>query len=136
MAPVDRRAPALVALLLFAVGTVSATVLDGRLPASEESVAGWILQVLGYLAAIAGGVLLLGVTAGSPGRRSGAVVLGAVVLLVVVDAVALGADDGGGADIGLGGVRLLGLLAIGVIALRLAPAVARERRSAAPPAGS
>lgn len=136
MAPVDRRAPALVALLLFAVGTVLATVLDGRLPASEESVAGWILQVLGYLAAITGGVLLLGVAAGSPGRRSGAVVLGAVVLLVAVDAVALGVDDGGGADIGLGGVRLLGLLAIGVIALRLAPAVARERRSAAPPAGS
>ena len=135
MTATDRRALALAALLLFAVGTVLATVLDGRLPASEESVAGWIFEGLGYLAAIAGGVLLLGVSAGHPGRRSGAVVLGAVVLLLVVDAVAFGADDGGGADIGLGGVRLIGLLAIGVVALRLAPVVARERRSTAPPAG-
>lgn len=126
MAPVDRRAPALVALLLFAVATVLATVLDGRLPAGEESVTGWILQVLGYLVAIAGGVLLL-TTDGHPGRRSGAVVLGAVVLLVLIDGLAL-ARDGGGADIGMGGVRLLGLLAVAVVALRLAPVVARERR--------
>lgn len=130
MAPVDRRAPALAALLLFAVATVLATVLDGRLPASEESVAGWVLQVLGHLAAVVGGVLLL-TSDGHPGRRSGAVVLGAVVLLVLVDAVAL-AGDGGGANIGLGGVRLLGLLAVAVVALRLAPAVARARRPGPP----
>ena len=54
----DRRAPALVALLLFALATVAATALDGRLPAGEDSVSGWVLQVLGHLAAIAGGVLL------------------------------------------------------------------------------
>ncbi|MGY1752800.1 hypothetical protein [Blastococcus sp. SYSU D01042] len=128
----DRRAPALAALLLFAVATVAATALDGRLPASEDSVAGWVLQVLGHLAAIAGGVLLL-TTDGHPGRRSGAVVLGAVLVLVLADALALAlADDAGGANIGLGGVRLLGLVAVGAVALRLAPAVARDRRS--PPA--
>ena len=67
----DRRAPALVALLSFAVATVLATVLDGRLPAGEESVAGWVLQVLGYLAAAdsggadigLGGVRLIGLLA-------------------------------------------------------------------------
>lgn len=128
----DRRAPALAALMFFAVATVLATALDGRLPASEESVAGWVLQVLGYLAAVAGGVLLL-TTAGHPGRRSGAVVLGAVALLLVVDAVALAADDGG-ANIGLGGVRLIGLVAIGVVAVRLAPVVARDRRERPPAA--
>lgn len=132
MAPVDRRSPALVALLLFAVATVLATVLDGRLPASEESIAGWILQVLGYLAAITGGVLLL-TTDGHPGRRSGAVVVGAVVLLSLVDAVAL-ADDGGGANIGLGGVRLIGLVAVVWVAVRLMGAVAGGRRSVPPTA--
>jgi hypothetical protein len=131
MTAVDRRALALAALLVFAVATVLATVLDGRLPATEESIAGWIFQGLGYLAAIAAGILL-GTTAGHPGRRSGALVFGAVVLLLVVDAVAITADDGGGADVGLGGVRLLGLLIIGVVALRLAPVVARERRPGPP----
>lgn len=115
MGAVDRRAPALAALL------------EGRLPASEDSVAGWVLQVLGHVAAVAGGVLLL-TTDGHPGRRSGAVVLGAVLVLVLTDAVALAEDDGG-ANIGLGGVRLLALLAVAAVALRLAPAVARDRRS-------
>ena len=79
------------------------------------------------------GVLLLAfavllTTDGHPGRRSGAVVLGAVLVLVLTDAVALAEDDGG-ANIGLGGVRLLALLAVAAVALRLAPAVARDRRS-------
>lgn len=127
MGAVDRRAPALAALLFSAVATVGATALEGRLPASEDSVAGWALQVLGHVAAVAGGVLLL-TTDGHPGRRSGAVVLGAVLVLVLTDAVALAEDDGG-ANIGLGGVRLLALLAVAAVALRLAPAVARDRRS-------
>ena len=50
--------------------------------------------VLGLLAALTGGVLLL-TSEGHPGRRSGAVVVGAVVLLSLVDAVALADDDGG-----------------------------------------
>jgi hypothetical protein len=133
MTGVDRRPAALAALLAFAVATVLATVFDGRLPASEESVAGWILQVLGYVAGIAGGVLLL-TTRGLPGRGAGFVVVGAMLVLVLTDGVAL-ADDGGGADVALGGVRLLALLAVGVVALRLAPVVARDRRSA-PPTGA
>lgn len=128
----DRRAPALAALLAFAVASVLATVLDGRLPASEESVAGWILQVLGYLAAIAGGVLLGTSTQPRSWRVAGFVVIGAVVVMVLVDAVAVAGDDGG-ADIGLGLVRVLALAAVAVVAVRLAIELTGERR-AGPPA--
>ncbi len=129
MAGVDRRATALLALLLFALATVVALLLDGRLPAGEESVAGWIIQTTGHLSALLGGVLLM-TTDGHPGRRSGVVVVAAVVLLSLVDALAL-ADDGGDAAAALGLVRLLGLVVVGGVALRLAPAVARERRDGA-----
>jgi len=130
----DRRAPALAALMLFAVATVLATVLDGRLPASEESVAGWILQVLGYLAALAGGVLLGTSTHPRSWRAAGFVVLGALVVMVLVDAVAL-SGDGGGADIGLGLVRVIALAAVSVVAVRLAVALAGERWAGPPATG-
>lgn len=128
MGPVDRRAPALVALLCFALAIVVATILDGRLPAGDESVAGWTVQVLGYLAGLAAGVLLFTSTCVRPegsARRSGVVVLVAVLGILLVDVVGLGDD---GAAIGLGGVRLLCLLAVAWVALRLAPAVAQQRR--------
>ncbi len=127
----DRRSPALAALLLFAVATVLATVLDGRLPAREESVAAWVLQVLGYLAAIAGSVLLGTSTRPRSWRAAGFVVSAAVVVMVLIDAVAV-AGDGGGANIGLGLVRVIALAAVAVVAVRLAIELSGERRAGPP----
>lgn len=128
MAPVDRRGPALAALMFFVVATVVALVLDGRLPASEDSVAGWVLQVLGYLAALAAGVLLIAAPAEAGTQRTGFVVVGAVLLLVLMDAVGLTSDEGG-ANIGAGFVRLVCLVVLAVVTVRLALSVAAARQS-------
>ncbi|TKJ31693.1 hypothetical protein A6V29_18155 [Blastococcus sp. CCUG 61487] len=114
---------------MFAFATVVATMLDGRVPAGDESVAGWIVQVLGHLAGLAAGLLLLasaGVPPESSTRRAGVAVLVALAGIVLADVVGLVVD--GTADAGLGAVRLLCLLAVAWVALRLAPAVAQQRR--------
>lgn len=124
--PVDHRRPALAALLLFVVLTIAANVLDGRLPASEESDAGWGAQVLAYLCAVWAGVRLMAPPADEGSRRSGSVVLAVTVVLALVDAVTSVQD---GADVGAGFVRLLGLVVLAVVTARLARAVAADRRS-------
>lgn len=121
----DRRLPALAALMAFVGLTLAAIVLDGRLPASEESLAGWIAQVLAYLCALAAGVLLLAPPADPGTRTPGFVVVGATVALVLLDALTAG-QEGGNIGGGLLRVVLLGVLA--VVAARLATAVGAARR--------
>jgi hypothetical protein len=122
---VDRRLPALVALLLFVGLTFVAIVLDGRLPASEESVAGWIAQVLGYLCALTAGVLLLAPPAEPTTRAPGFVVIGATLVLLLLDALTAGQDGG---NIGGGLVRVVLLVVLAVVTARLATALAAARR--------
>jgi hypothetical protein len=121
---VDRRVPPLLALMLFVGLTLVAIVLDGRLPADEESAAGWIAQVLAYLCALTAGVLLLAPPADPSTRTPGFVVVAATVALVVLDAVAAA-----GPNIGAGFLRLLLLGVLAVVAVRLVNAVAATRRS-------
>jgi hypothetical protein len=129
----DRRVPALGALLLFVLLTGVSIAVSGSRPHLEQGTAPWLLQVIADLCGIAGGVLLLAPAQGADGepstRRLGFVVMGATVVLVLVDAMTL-LDDGAGANIGAGLVRLLCLVVIGVATARLAVAVARFRRSA------
>ncbi|MGY2064244.1 hypothetical protein [Blastococcus sp. SYSU DS0619] len=120
----DRRTRALVALLLFVVLTGVAIGVSGARPALDQGTAPWLLQVLGYLCAIAGGVLLAG-DAGRD-RQLGLVVLAATAVMAVVDA--LTASDVG-ANIGAGLVRLICLAVVGVATARLAVGVAADRRA-------
>ncbi|MGY1811495.1 hypothetical protein [Blastococcus sp. SYSU D00820] len=124
----DRRRPALVALLLFVVLTGAAIAVAGSRPATGEGTVPWLLQTIGYLCAVAGGVLLLS-GSGQGSRAVGGVVMAATVVMVLIDGMTLLAD-GQGADIGGGFVRLLCLVVIGVVTARLAVAVAADRRSA------
>ncbi|MGY1848589.1 hypothetical protein [Blastococcus sp. SYSU DS1021] len=121
----DRRAQALVALLLFVALTGASIGIGGSRPHLDQGTAPWLLQVLGYVCAIAGGVLL---AAGVPaGRRLGFVVLAATVVMVLVDAMTTG---DAGANIGAGFVRVLCLAVLGVATARLAVAVVGDRRAA------
>jgi hypothetical protein len=123
---VDRRAPALVALMLFVVLTGVSIAVGAARPATDPGALPWLLQGAGYLCAVAaGGLLLRG--QGADGRRIGGVVLGAVAVLVLLDALTAGRV---GADIGAGLGRLVFLLVIGMATARLAVTVAAARRSA------
>ena len=122
----DRRAPALGALLLFVVLTGVSIALSGSRPALDQGTAPWLVQLAAYLAAVTGGGLLL--AGGEGGRRLGGVVVGATIAMLLLDAAALAAD-GGGATIGAGLVRLVCLLVIGMVTARLAVTVAADRRS-------
>jgi uncharacterized membrane protein len=82
--------------------------------------------MLGYLCAIAGGVLLMAWGEGAI-RRLGGVVLGATVVMTLVDALTMAQD---GANIGAGLVRVLCLGVIGLATARLAIAFAADRRTA------
>jgi hypothetical protein len=121
MAGMNRRRTALLALMGFVGFTLVAIVVSGSRPHLEQGDAPWMLQVLGYLCAVAGGVLLLiPDDRGFPtDRRAGLIVLGGVVVLALVDVWTV-ATDSGGADIGAGGVRLIALIAITVVTVRLA----------------
>jgi hypothetical protein len=112
--------------MLFVGLTLVAIVLDGRLPASEESVTGWIAQVLAYLCALTAGVLLLAPPADPGTRTPGFVVIGATTALVLLDALTAGQD---GANIGGGLLRVVLLGVLAVVTARLATAVAAARRS-------
>ena len=124
----DRRAPALGALLLFVVLTGVSIALSGSRPALDQGTAPWLVQLAGYLAAVTGGALLL--AGGDGGRRLGGVVVGATIAMLLLDAATLAAD-GGGATIGASLVRLVCLLVIGMVTARLAVTVAADRRSGA-----
>jgi hypothetical protein len=121
MTVMKRRRSALLALLAFVVLTLISVVVSGSRPQLQQGDAPWVLQVLGYLGAVAAGVLLLMPDAGGvpTDRRAGLIVLGGVVVLAVVEAWTL-ATDSGGADIGAGGVRLVALIALAVVTVRLA----------------
>ena len=125
----DRRAPALGALLLFVVLTGVSIALSGSRPALDQGTVPWLVQLAGYLAAVTGGVLLLA-AGGEGGRRLGGVVVGATIAMLLLDAAALAAD-GSGATIGTGLVRLVCLLVIGMVTARLAVTVAADRRTGA-----
>lgn len=117
----SRRSSALSALALFVALTVLATVIDGSRPGTEPGVLPWVLQVLGYLCALAGGVLLMRVEGDGPGwgstnRRAGLVVLVALVVLVLLDALT---GEDAGVNIGAGLVRLLGLGAIVAVTVQV-----------------
>jgi hypothetical protein len=123
---VERPRLALALLALFVALTVLATVLAGSRPATEPGVLPWVLQIAGYLCAIAGGVLLLAAPGPGLHRRAGLVVVGAVVVLALLDAWT---RDDAGANIGGGLVRLVCLLAVVAATVRVgADAVSRGRR--------
>jgi hypothetical protein len=127
---VDRRRTSLVLLLLFVLCTGISIAVSGSRPHLDQGTAPWLFQVLGYLCAVAAGVLLLapGEGQGDGGvRRLGFVVLGAVVVLALLDALDLA--DGDGANIGAGGVRVVGLVVIMVATIRLAQRVAAAGRA-------
>ena len=122
----DRRRTSLLLLLLFVVCTGLSIAVSGSRPHLDQGTAPWLIQLVGYLCALAGGVLLAaGDGQDAAVRRLGFVVLGALVVLLLVDALTLGED---GANIGAGGVRLIGLVVIGVATVRLAQGIAAARR--------
>jgi peptidoglycan/LPS O-acetylase OafA/YrhL len=126
----DRRSRALVALMLFVVLTGASIVVSGSRPHLDQGAAPWVLQVIGYLCALAGGVLLMrgGAQCDADDRRLGLVVVVAVGALALIDAVTV-ATDSGGADIGAGFLRLICLVAVFVATARVAIATARARRT-------
>ena len=128
----ERPRLALVLLLAFIACTGAAILMGAARPASDPGLLPWVVQGIGYLCAVAGGVLLLAPAStdrvGAEGRRLGVVLLPTVAALVLVDAVTA-TTDSGGANIGAGLVRLLLLVVIGVLTARLAVTVAAERRT-------
>jgi hypothetical protein len=119
---VDRLRLALGLLLAFVACTGAAILIGGVRPASDPGVLPWLVQVVGYLCGVAGGVLVLAGTA-SPARRVGVLLMPALVALVLLDAATM-ATDSGGANIGAGFVRLVLLVVIAVATVRLARALA------------
>jgi peptidoglycan/LPS O-acetylase OafA/YrhL len=112
-----RRRTALSLLLAFAACTTVAIVVSGIRSGTDQGIAPWMFQVIGYLCAIAAGVLLLARSVdGSDGqeRRIGAVVIGAIVTLILVDALA---EEG--PNIGAGFARLVLLVLVTGAAVRL-----------------
>ncbi|SOC51716.1 hypothetical protein SAMN05660748_3822 [Blastococcus aggregatus] len=121
----DRRLPALVALVAFAVLTWAAgAVVD----ADDEAGAGsLVLAFAGYAAVLLAAGLLLAQSAGARGRRTG------VVLLITglgMGGVHLGValSDRPDADIGSGIVLLLLLVVTATAALRLLAGLLLDRR--------
>jgi hypothetical protein len=133
----DRRGRALVALLFFVLLTAAAIAVSGSRPHPDQGTAPAVLQGIGYLFALAAGVLLLamdrgadrGSNEGADDRWLGVIVTVALGALVLVDGLAL-ATDSAGATIGAGLVRLVSLVAIGAATVRLAIAATGGRRSA------
>ena len=123
----DRRRPALVLLLLFALCTGISVVVSGSRPHLEQGIAPAVAQFVGYALALLAAVLLIASADDGPAggsRRTGWVVLAALVVLVPLEFLA--AD---GPDIGAGFVRLLALVAVMVATIRLAQGMAGGRRA-------
>ena len=124
----DRRAPALAALMLFVVLTGVAIAVSGARPASAQGTAPWLVQMLAYLCAVAGGAVLMSAS-DQRGLRLGGLVLAAAVVMLLVDGLAMLSEEEG-ANIGAGLARLVCLLLIGGATVRVALDVAAARRAA------
>ncbi|WP_448626497.1 hypothetical protein [Geodermatophilus sp. URMC 64] len=125
-----RRRYALVSLVVFLLLSVAAAVVSGSRPALEQGLAPIVVQVVGYLFALAGAAFLLAPHPHAQGDRlTGGVVLGALAVLVALEVAAAVADAGGGADIGGGLVRLVCLLVVVAMTVRLAAGSAALRRT-------
>jgi hypothetical protein len=120
----DRRRTSLVLLLLFVACTGAAIVVSGTRPGLHQGVAPTVVQVVGYLFALAAAVLLI---VPSAARRDSSPTLGFVLLGGLGILVAMEFVSRGGTDIGAGGVRLIGLVVIGVATVRLAQSIAARR---------
>ena len=129
----DRRAPALAALMLFVVLTGVAIAVSGARPASAQGTAPWLVQMLAYLCAVVGGAVLVSAS-DLRGVRIGGLVLAAAVVMLLVDGLTMLSEEEG-ANIGAGLARLVCLLLIGGATVRVALDVAAARRVAGP-AGS
>jgi hypothetical protein len=129
----DRRAPALAALMFFVLLTGVAIAVSGARPASSQGAAPWLIQTLAYLCAVAGGAVLVSAS-DQRGRRLGGLVLVAAVVMLLVDGLTV-LSEADGANIGAGLARVVCLLLIGGVTVRVALDVAESRR-AAPPTGS
>jgi hypothetical protein len=124
----DRREPALAALMLFVVLTGVAIAVGGARPASAQGAAPWSIQMAAYLCAVAGGVVLM--SASDPrGLRLGGLVLAAAVVMLLVDGLTMLSEEEG-ANIGAGLARLICLLLVGGVTVRVALDVAAARRAA------
>ena len=125
----DRLRLALALLLAFIACTGVAILLSGLRPVGDPGMAPWAVQVVGYLCGLAAAVLLLTPSGrpDAPDRRIGLLLLPALLALVLLDALTA-ATDTGGANIGAGFARLVLLVVIAVATVRVARAVAAERR--------
>jgi hypothetical protein len=130
---VDRRRLALVALVAFALATVVSIALGGARPASAQGIAPFVVQVVGYVFALVGGLALLRPAGPAIGadRKLGGTVLAAVAVLAVLDVEAF-AGEAAGANIGAGFLRLICLVVVVAVAGRLVAttvtAAGRRRR--------
>ena len=124
----DRRGPALACLMLFVVLTGVSIAVSGSRPALGQGTAPWLIQMLAYLCAVAGGVVLMS-DSHQRGLRLGGLVLTAAVVMLLVDGLTMLSEEEG-ANIGAGLARLVCLLIIGGVTVRLALDVAAARRAA------
>lgn len=122
----DRRAPALAALMLFVVLTGVAIAVSGARPASAQGTAPWLVQMLAYLCAVVGGAVLVSAS-DLRGVRIGGLVLAAAVVMLLVDGLTMLSEEEEGANIGAGLARLVCLLLIGGATVRVALDVAAAR---------
>ncbi|MBJ7451809.1 MAG: hypothetical protein JHC71_06950 [Blastococcus sp.] len=123
----DRRAPALAGLMLFVVLTGLAIAVGGARPASAQGAAPWLIQMLAYLCAVAGGAVLVSAP-DQRGLRIGGLVLAAAVVMLLVDGLTMLSEEEG-ANIGAGLARVVCLLLIGGATVRVALDVSAARRA-------
>jgi len=123
---VDRRASALVLLLLFIVCIVVAVVVSGSRPGLQQGIAPTVAAFIGYLFAFVAALLLIapGTETSGGARTLGVAVLGALVVLVLLDLLVPH-----GPNFGAGLVQLIGEVVIVVATVRLALGVAATRRA-------
>ena len=88
----DRRAPALAALMLFVVLTGVAIAVSGARPASAQGTAPWLVQMLAYLCAVVGGAVLVSAS-DLRGVRIGGLVLAAAVVMLLVDGLTMLSEE-------------------------------------------
>jgi hypothetical protein len=130
---VDRRRLALVALVGFAIATAVAIAVGGARPAAAQGLAPFVIRVVGYVCALAGGLALIvsGDRTEGADRKLGGAVLAAVAVLAMLDVEAF-AGAAAGADIGAGFLRLICLVVVVAVAGRLVAttvtAAGRRRR--------
>jgi peptidoglycan/LPS O-acetylase OafA/YrhL len=121
---VERGRAALVLLLLFVACTGVAIVVSGSRPGSQQGIAPTVVQFVGYVLALAAGILLWRAATGRDDRATGVMVIGGLAFLLAAEVISRG-----GTDIGAGFVRLVGLILVGIATVRIARGVAAERRA-------